>query len=307
MSHGKIVREITEEEFYIFRVRMARALSGFGMLLYFGLAISSYSPIVHSFAGKGSFLSFKELSHDLDHKELKIRRNAIQKLQGVTELPSINLLFKACRDSDGWVRHAAIKILHQKIRSHSNKARFKPLFGPNDSNKKQMMSIFVKALDDEIGSVRKEASLGLGKLSDIRVLPYLFRALKDQNQSVRENALIALQQICPLVQAIIFGKTFEISHDKECTLYNPDLTNLAVPMKNLRTIILCTESYDFYLVEKFLTYTANVLGQDYSKQHITVHLYGPSGNLHPNLKNSFINMTKKIQQHPPQPEPPGGE
>jgi hypothetical protein len=57
------------------------------------------------------------------------------------------------------------------------------------------------------------------------------------------------------------------------------------------------ESYDFYLVERFLTYGIDYIGQDHLKKEVDVHIYGDPEKLQQNLRNNFTNLCKSITVH----------
>jgi hypothetical protein len=102
---------------------------------------------------------------------------------------------------------------------------------------------------------------------------------------------------CHSVERIIFG-TFSLHNDDPyTTLHNPDVVELTFPFVHLKQILIDPKTYDFHLVERFLTYAVNYIGQDYLKEHVAVVLYGDPEQLHPNLRNSFNNLCRQIQVH----------
>lgn len=81
-------------------------------------------------------------------------------------------------------------------------------------------------------------------------------------------------------------------------------TMLGLPM-TIASSIMIYDTYqnrtfhvgDFHQVERFITYAANFIGQDYLKQRVEVHLYGKPEQLHSNLRNSFQNLCHSIHLH----------
>lgn len=55
-------------------------------------------------------------------------------------------------------------------------------------------------------------------------------------------------------------------------------------------------AYDFHLVERFLTYALNTIGQNYLRTCVNVYLSGDPEQLHPNLRNTLTNLCKRVQQ-----------
>ena len=68
-------------------------------------------------------------------------------------------------------------------------------------------------------------------------------------------------------------------------------------MHNLKKILVQTETYDFLLIEKFLTYAVNHIGRKHLKKKTEVHIYGNPDKLHPNLYNLFSSLSKKVEFH----------
>ena len=95
----------------------------------------------------------------------------------------------------------------------------------------------------------------------------------------------------------ICGIIPEVYRDPLTILPNPDLSDLTLPLTRLRQVIVDTESYSLPLVEKFLTYAVNYIGQKHLKMNVEVVLYGEPKKLHPNLYNSFQNLCKSISAY----------
>ena len=78
---------------------------------------------------------------------------------------------------------------------------------------------------------------------------------------------------------------------------NPDVLTLTIAMPVLKRINIHTKTYDFYQVERFITYAVNYVGQKHLKEHVEVHVYGDPDKLHPNLRNSLENLCKCVEVH----------
>jgi hypothetical protein len=97
------------------------------------------------------------------------------------------------------------------------------------------------------------------------------------------------------VECIYFGEP-PLSEKKQydVVLYNPDVSPLTIAFARLETLTIDVETYDFRLLEKFLTYGVNYLGQEYLRNRVTVYVYGEIQNLQPNLRNALANLCKDI-------------
>ena len=68
-------------------------------------------------------------------------------------------------------------------------------------------------------------------------------------------------------------------------------------MLSLKRIVLHTETYDFHLAERFVTYAINALGQKHLRKHVEVNIYGNSEHIHVNLWNTIRNLFHHIHIH----------
>jgi hypothetical protein len=70
-----------------------------------------------------------------------------------------------------------------------------------------------------------------------------------------------------------------------------------LPLDNLKQVIVYTDSYDFHLLERFLTYTVNYIGQKDLKKDVEVHIYGDAEQLPDNIRNNFANLCDEVIYH----------
>ena len=169
-------------------------------------------------------------------------------------------------------------------------------------------------------------------LTSVKVLTLepLLIALKDQNPKVCQMAAEALQQICNTINTIIFGHNSELlegdfttlqkgsdsnlsfwkrifgkdeslrkrAEAKACSvnIANPDVSDLAYAFSNLRVIIIHSETYDFYLLERFVTYAINSIGQGYLKNNVDVYIYGYSQAINLNIYNNLHNIFRGVYE-----------
>jgi 3-dehydroquinate dehydratase len=83
-------------------------------------------------------------------------------------------------------------------------------------------------------------------------------------------------------------------YDRKFILSNHDFSKLRESLKNLSSVVVDTETYDFYNVERFVTYANNHIGTNHLKNKVKVHIYGDPTKLHENLKNLFENMFREV-------------
>ena len=97
------------------------------------------------------------------------------------------------------------------------------------------------------------------------------------------------------IETVAFGvQTSTEEMPKMTTWWNPHIPDLPISLSNLKNIVIDAGTYDFYELERFLTYAVNAMGQPYLKKHVAVHLYGTREKLHPNLRNNLINLCHRV-------------
>ena len=102
---------------------------------------------------------------------------------------------------------------------------------------------------------------------------------------------------CHSTERIVFGSLPAGLAISETLLHNPDVTELTLPYIRLKQVIIDTATYDFHLVERFMTYAMNIIGQTTLKEHVEVHLYGNPDHLHPNLRNLMESVCQRVVIH----------
>jgi len=119
----------------------------------------------------------------------------------------------------------------------------------------------------------------------------------EREREIREKVEITLNRILVSVETVIFGDGDLNDFNPRTSLYDFEVSELTVPLSALKTIIIHTPGYNFHQVERFLTYAINSIGQKYLKEHVEVHIYGESDAFHPNLRNNFENLCKRVEFH----------
>jgi hypothetical protein len=180
--------------------------------------------------------------------------------------------------------------------------------------------VLIKALSDHDPTVRTEMvnlleNLGWEPGNDPETVYYLFARKKWETFLVlgaptrveallnvlgrdapvfREEATTTLASLYALVDGVIFGVHQPANLSQRFTLRNPDVSDLIFPMSQLKRILIATDTYDFFLVERFMTYAVNSIGRKHLKKQVEVHLYGNPDRLHRNLRNMFTNLCKSV-------------
>jgi hypothetical protein len=134
--------------------------------------------------------------------------------------------------------------------------------------------LLLRALKDESHYVRREAAAALRKSRNIHVIERLLNALNDEDAMVRGKAAATLQQLCPLVQTIIFGQGAVDVQTQGYTLYNPDLFKLTARLSKLKQILVYVETCDVRQVEALAHYMRTFLPENILKKQVIWNIYG---------------------------------
>ena len=135
----------------------------------------------------------------------------------------------------------------------------------------------------EWGSV---VSLGLASVEP------LITVISDSDSGIQRSAFEVLNKNFPQIIEIIFGEN--PSNNSSNTIKNVDVSKLTIPMSSLTKIHIDADTYDFDMVERFITYSINYVGQKHLRKKVEVCIYGNPDKLHPNLLNSFKNLCRKV-------------
>jgi hypothetical protein len=127
------------------------------------------------------------------------------------------------------------------------------------------------------------------------VVESLQSVLEDRNSKFQMKATEILLAIYAAIEVVLFGTREYQEFKRQTTLLNPEVSDFTIPISHLEKIVIHAETYDFHLVERFITYAVNYIGQEYLKEHVEVHIYGDPEKLHPNLRNSFKNLCKQVE------------
>ncbi len=148
--------------------------------------------------------------------------------------------------------------------------------------------LFNLLLDHQHLVIKESASKAITKIG-VPAIAYLAKASKSNNSENELQARVLLEHIYNSVQIVVFGTP--PPSERRDILINPDVSELEIPLANLKNILIFSETYDFHKVEKFLTYAVNYISTKSLKKRICVSIYGSKDNIHPNLYNGFINRS----------------
>lgn len=248
--------------------------------------------------------TFAKVLHD---PYQQVRESVIEALGQRNDDHSIMLLAKALNDTSPHLRARVVSLLGA-IKDY------------------RVVEPLIAALNDSEFNIRRHAIEHLGRIGDSRAIRPLVQILKTNQPFLQEQAarsldtfwdarviseLLQLLQsintfggdevrkllttLLPVVETVVFGKNEYDIFDMTTTLYDPNVSALTLSMINLKTIAISTEHYEFHLIEQFITYAINTIGQVLLKKQVVVEVYGAQ-ELHPHLWNNLQNFCKTIEK-----------
>lgn len=146
--------------------------------------------------------------------------------------------------------------------------------------KKDKVEKWIAKLKRKESDIQKAVRI-LGKSGDTRAVKPLIQAIGDKRPYLRTEIAKALGEI----------------GDTPAIWYNPEVSELTASMSKLKKIEIHAETYDFHLVERFITYAVNYIGQKHLREQVEVHIHGDPDKLHSNLRNSLENLCKCVEVH----------
>ena len=142
----------------------------------------------------------------------------------------------------------------------------------------------LEAMRDEDPEVRNALIPILRYSDDPLVIPPLLELL--DNPGNRDAARAALESLCRTVETMQFGfDPGEEIQDDRSTLYDPELKHLAVPMPNLKKIIVYSGNCDPEQIGNLVRYATDVLGP--SRVHVRAVVHGRGLGLSDDLREAL--------------------
>ena len=150
-----------------------------------------------------SNLSFNEAINNLSNDDVKVRKEAVESLVGITDEEAIEPLIKATTDENAQVRFKAAEILGsmgdvavdkliEEFKNADGKDKRFVAFALKETEDKKVIPYFVEATDDEDFGVRKVAVRSLGELQADDELDTIAKCLEDEDWGVKLAAIQAL-------------------------------------------------------------------------------------------------------------------
>ena len=150
-----------------------------------------------------SNLSFEEAISNLSDDDVKVRKEAIESLVGITDEEAIEPLIKATTDDNAQVRFKAAEILGsmgdvavdkliEEFTNAEGKDKRFLAFALKETEDEKVIPYFVEAVDDEDFGVRKVAVRALGELQADDELDTIAKCLEDEDWGVKLAAIQAL-------------------------------------------------------------------------------------------------------------------
>ena len=152
-----------------------------------------------------SNFNFEEAIDNLSNDDVKVRKEAIESLVGITDESAIEPLIKATTDDNAQVRFKAAEILGnmgdvavdkliEEFKNAEGKDKRFIAFALKETEDKRVIPYFVEAVDDDDFGVRKVAVRALGELQAEDELDTIAKSkcLEDEDWGVKLAAIQAL-------------------------------------------------------------------------------------------------------------------
>lgn len=282
----------------------------------------------------GDAKAVEPLSRALGDMDADVRRCAAEALGHISDVRAVAPLCEALKDAESGVRWRAAEALgklsdvralaplRNVLHDPNLEVRQKGVKAIGEIDHAEAVDLLVEALRDTDGTVRHEAAMALAKFEwstenvrdrayylaakgewegfvawGVPVIEILNELFQVQHRDDRDLIAETLKEIYAVIKTVIFGTAPAGAFNRATTLVNPDVAECHLPMSRLQNIIIYTGTHDFQLVERFLTYAVNHIGQKHLNDHVEAHIYDDPDKLHPNLRNTLTNLCKCVDIH----------
>jgi hypothetical protein len=263
-----------------------------------------------------------------------VRRCTAKALGRISDVRAVEPLCDALKDADSGVRWRAaealgklgdaraLDVLRNMLHDTNLEVRQKSVNAIGEIAHPRSVELLVEALQDTETSVRREAAKALEKRAwqveneknrayylaakaewdgfvtwGAPAISMLNELLQVQHRDDHDIIMETLKDVYAVIESVIFGTDSPAGFNRATTLINPDVTECHLQMPALHYIIIHTATHNFQLVERFVTYAVNHIGQKYLKQQVEAHIYGKLEKLHSNLLNTLTNLCHYIEIH----------
>lgn len=245
----------------------------------------------------------------LQADDWQVRWNAAQNLRDVQDERCIAPLLKALQDQSWIVRWEVAETLAQigdarvippLLAMLSGKITY--LRAPaawilGKKKASQAVLPLIQALEDQQWFGRAMTAWALGEIGDWRAVTPLMNACHDLEPGVCDAAETALESMYASMTSVFFGNIAVIRKNSYHGWPNPEAHQIPRPLVSLKRIHLHAATYDFHLVERFLTYAVNSFKAGYLKANVSVEIYGDLAKIYSNLLNNFKYLCKRVNVH----------
>ena len=167
-----------------------------------------------------------EAINNLSNDDVKVRKEAIESLVGITDEQAIEPLIKATTDESAQVRFKAAEILGsmgdvavdkliEEFESAEGKDKRFLAFALKETEDEKVIPYFVKATEDEDFGVRKVAVRSLGELQAESEMDTIAKCLEDEDWGVKLAAIQALGDIATDDAIDLIKKARKTEEDKD--------------------------------------------------------------------------------------------
>jgi hypothetical protein len=293
--------------------------------------VTEVSDTAIRFAESLGKAAIEPLNTLLGATDVTARERAVQQLSKLRDPAVISPLLRAIRDSDPVIRQQALEALRERglpvIEHLSREAaspdvnvRWKAVDAMQRLRDERSAEALAVALEDSEADIREMAASTLRSIGwqpqtpeeritlywaqggewhligafGAQAIPVMLRHIHEKDVRIRRYLDDMLSQICGQVKTVVFGEADQLSAEPSSIVYNIDAANLPYPLGKIQQIVIFPESAEFRLMERFLTYAVNRVGEKILKKQVSVRIVGRAERLHPNLLNNFTHLCKSV-------------
>lgn len=260
-----------------------------------------HAAVIDALGSLGDVRAVPQLIDIFQDSTSNLRGKAVEALVKIGDSRALEPLIEGLKDKSEYVREKARNALQTFGLPAAQ--RLVPFLGQYDYRFREQVGVVLEHIGWTPADSRERiyyllAKKDIGPLvnSGASIIQQLSHIINENQGEIREEASNVLHRIYTnRIDTVCFGAADNMGiFDAHTVLHNPDVTELTIPLLNLRLIEIDTTTHDFHLVERFLTYAVNYIGQELLKRQVKVHINGDPKQLHQNLRNSFSNLCKRV-------------